>query len=50
MFDIFYIISFIGAITLELGFFHRYLFCSKIICNNKLCDYYGNGRCERSAE
>ena len=37
----------------QLAFIHRYFFCSKNknkICNNKLCDYYGNGSCKRSAE
>lgn len=45
-----FIVSAVLALILQFGFIHRYLYCSKEInikCNNKLCDYYGNGMCER---
>lgn len=47
------LITLIIAFIVEGVFFHRYIFCSKKStkkCRNKLCDYYGNGMCERSEE
>ena len=50
MFKIIWGIALLGAGILQFGFIHRYLFCSKNAekrCLNSLCDYYGNGWCER---
>lgn len=41
------------AFTIELGFIHRHFFCAKDStkkCTNFMCEFYGNGMCERSRE